>query len=382
MTSKNTISDYLIDLRSDTVTKPTSAMLNAIMHSSSGDHGYYEDEITLELENFCAVLFKKQAALFMPSGTMSNQIAIRCWTQPGDEIILDQSYHINYFEAGPTTDLGKVYLNLTSSKDGIMRPKHIKQALNNKSRSEISNEAKLICLENTINTFGGKIYPIYELKKIFEFSNQHNLFIHLDGARLLNACAASGILPSEYSQYVDSLTICFSKGLGAPYGSILMGSHEFIRKAKKYCKWYGGGLHQSGYMAAAALYAITHNQNQLQHDNENAKLLAKLLSKNDYYSVYPKNVETNIVMLHLNKLGLTSDYFLNIVKNYNILLYPWSKYTVRAVTHLGISKENIHETAYCLDNIAANINRNNIHTYKRNYLIKKGRNNEIHIYNS
>lgn len=348
------IQKKIIDLRSDTVTKPCKGMLDAMAQASSGDEGYYEDDSTLELESYCAQLFGKEAALFMISGTMSNQVAIRCYTQPGDEIILDKSYHINYFEAGPTVDLGHVYLNLCHTTDGLMRVIDIEKALIDKSRSEIGNEAKLICLENTINTFSGKIYPFEEIQKIFEFSRKYNLAVHLDGARLLNACATTKIAPRNYAQYTDSLTICFSKGLGAPFGSILMSTTQIIEKARKYRKWYGGGLHQSGYMAAAALYAIKNNCLQLEEDNHNAKLLANLLQQ-DSLGIDVPIVDTNIVMLNLERLGIKSNDFLPIALAQSISLYRWSLYCVRAVTHKGITTHDIYCAADTLKKIIKQI---------------------------
>lgn len=333
--------NHLIDLRSDTLTQACHKMREAIFSANIGDDGYEEDETTLELESYCADFFEKEAALFVTSGTMSNQIAIRYYTNPGDEIILDSSYHINYYEAGPTIDLGKVYLNTSNSKDGILTVSAIEEAISNKHRSELYNFPTLICVENTINAHGGKIFPIEELTKIYNFSRKHSIPIHMDGARLLNATVATGISPKKYAAYVDSLTVCFSKGLGAPYGSILMGTKSFIQKVKKYRKWYGGGLHQSGFMAAAALYAIKNNIPRLAIDNHIAKKFAELLSDIELLNVDPVLVETNIIMLDVSQLGITSFDFVKEAKKMNILLYPWSKYCVRAVTYSGITIEDI-----------------------------------------
>ncbi|TAK72686.1 MAG: aminotransferase class I/II-fold pyridoxal phosphate-dependent enzyme [Gammaproteobacteria bacterium] len=345
----------IIDLRSDTVTKPDDAMRGVIMNAIVGDHGYEEDETTLELEKYCANLFNKEAALFMPSGTMSNQIAIRCYTNPGDEIILDASYHINYFEAGPTVDLGKVYLNLCNTDDGVLRISDIEKAFLNKHRSALYNYPTLICLENTINTYGGKIFPFEILKEIFEYSRDQQLPIHIDGARILNACAATGIAPQAYAAYCDSITICFSKGLGAPFGSILMGTQSLIANANKFRKWYGGGMHQSGFMAAAALHAIKHNISSLALDNNHAKLLALLLKDNHFLNVSPENVDTNIVMLDTSRLKVEAVDFIQMAKKEGLLLYPWSKYMARAVTHKNIDEIDIRNAAVIVNNITDNI---------------------------
>lgn len=332
----------IIDLRSDTLTIPSKDMLAAIFEASLGDDGYNEDYSTNSLQTFCADYFCKEAALFMPSGTMSNQVAIRCWTQPGDEIILDDTYHINYFEAGTTVDLGKVHLNLCRTSDGIIRTNDLLDAIENKHRSTLSSHSTLLCLENTINTLSGKIYPLENMRDIYICAKKNNINVHLDGARLLNACAALNIHASEYSRYADSLTICFSKGLGAPFGSILMGKKEFIHTARKYRKWYGGGLHQSGLMASAALFSMKNNISRLNQDHENALELARILQFCPGIKINTESVETNIVMFDISETGMNSADFIDALKKETgILLYSWSRYKVRAVTSLNVSLSDI-----------------------------------------
>jgi len=334
----------IIDLRSDTLTKPSDDMRSAMYNASSGDDSYGEDELTNFLETFCANYFCKEAALFMASGTMSNQVAIRCWTQPGDEIILDDTYHINYFEAGTTVDLGKVHLNLCHTSDGIIRENDVLNALENKHRSALSSNVTLLCLENTINTLSGKIYPLEDMKHVYICAKKNNINVHLDGARLLNACAALNIDASEYSHYADSLTICFSKGLGAPFGSMLIGTKAFIDKARKYRKWYGGGLHQSGFMAAAALFAIQNNISKLSEDHKKALELARILQSSCGIKVKLKDIETNIVMFDISETGMNSDVFASELKNeVGVILYPWSRHTMRAVTSLNVSLADVIE---------------------------------------
>jgi threonine aldolase len=345
----------LIDLRSDTVTLANEEMRAAIYTAKIGDHNYDEDETTLELEAYCADLFGVEAALFMVSGTMSNQIALRCFTKPGEEVILDSSYHIHYFEAGPTVDLAKVHLNLCSTKDGVLRVEDISQAFNNKHRSAYYSIPTLVCLENTINAYGGRIFPLAELMDVYHFCKQKKLNVHLDGARLLNACAATGISPSKYAKLSDSLTICFSKGLGAPFGSILMGSRSFIDEAAKYKKWYGGGMHQSGFMAAAALYAIKHNTSRLADDNHNAKRLAYLLSESILPTLKADDVQTNIVIFDVTALNVSAKEFVALARNYNILLYPWGESHVRAVTHLNITENDIEDVVLRLQQLASGL---------------------------
>jgi threonine aldolase len=331
----------IIDLRSDTVTSPCDDMRQVMARAEVGDEFYGEDVTTKRLENYCADLFGKEAALFTISGTMSNQIAIRCHTHAGDEIILDSSYHINYYESGPTTDLGKVSMNLVRSANGIMTESDIKNALFSRHRSNLSSRATLICLENTINFHSGKIYPLQEMKNIFDFSKDNKMTVHLDGARLFNACVAKDISPTEYAAQADSVMISFSKGLGAPLGSVLLADKNFIEKAKKFKKWYGGGMHQSGIIAAAALYALQNNVARLQEDHEHSKLLAKLLSEEKRFKINFDDVETNILMLSLQKMNVTSDIFVARAKSLGVLLYPWGPKTVRLVTHKNISKSDI-----------------------------------------
>ncbi|SEP37739.1 threonine aldolase family protein [Propionispora vibrioides] len=330
-----------IDLRSDTVTSPSEEMREAIYKAKVGDHGYGEDETTVELEEYCAKYFGKEAGLFMASGTMSDQVSIRCWTQAGDEIILDGSYHINYFQAGPSTDLGKILLNTCHSKDGVLRVEDIEKAICNKIRGNLFSRPALISLENTINGYGGTIFPIENLKEVYSFAQKQGIPLHMDGERFLNACIATNIPVKEYALYTDSISTSFSKGLGAPFGSIIMGSKNFIEKAKKYRRWYGGSLHQSGFMAAAALFAIKNNVQRLEVDHHNAKLLGSLLKSSKYLNINLETVQTNMVMLDTRDIGLTAKEFVSLCEKKGVFLYPWHTYTVRAVTHLGISEKDV-----------------------------------------
>ena len=255
------------DFRSDTCTLPTKEMRKAIYEAEIGDQGYGEDIATNKLEEYCAKLFNKEAAVFMCSGTMSDQVALRCWTESGDEVIIDESYHINYFQGAQSIDLGKVILNITKTKDGIIRVKDIKERLNSRMHDNTFTKTKLLSLENTINTHGGKVFPIEVLREDYEFCKEKGIKVHIDGERIMNACIATGLKPSEYAQYADTITMSFSKGLGGPFGSIIMGDKKTMEKARKYRRWYGGHLHQSGFMAAAAYYAVTHNVERLQEDH-------------------------------------------------------------------------------------------------------------------
>jgi threonine aldolase len=339
------MNNNLIDLRSDTVTKPCERMRLAMYNAEVGDNYYKEDYITTKLEEYCAELFGTKSALFMVTGTMANQIAIRCHTKAGDEIITDNCYHIIYYESGPTSDLGKVSTNALHTEDGILTEQHLKLAFLNRHRSQLAAYPRLIWLENTINYYSGKIYPLDKLRVVYNFAQKNKLVIHIDGARLLNACVANKTPKNAYSSVSNSIMVSFSKGLGAPAGAILLGNEEFIEQARRYQKWYGGGMHQSGILAAAALYAISNNVDRLSLDNNNAKVLSEILSRNENLNLIAKSVETNIVMFSVKKLNISAKNFVELIKQQGVLLYPWNGHIVRAVTHKDISKPLIIKAA-------------------------------------
>jgi threonine aldolase len=346
--------DGFIDCRSDTLTLPTQEMRNVIFNAKVGDQGYAEDEITISLEKYCAEYFGKEDALFMCSGTMADQVSLRTWTKSGDEVIIDSSYHINYFQAGPSTDLAKILLTTCSTVDGIIHVDDIERAIRARIRGPLFNKPGLISLENTINGHGGAIFPLDALKEIYTYANQLKIPVHIDGERFLNACVATGITAKEYARYTDSITTSFSKGLGAPFGSILMGSKEFIQKAKKYRRWYGGSLHQSGFMAAAALYAIKNNVNRLSIDHENARLLYSLLNKDIPTNIKLNPVETNMVTFSVKNLNMSAYDFTERCREMRVLLYPWSEYTVRAVFSSNINSNEIYTIANVILEVCAN----------------------------
>lgn len=342
-----------IDLRSDTCTLPSKEMRKVIYDAEVGDQGYGEDKITIELEQYCANLFGKEAALFMPSGTMSDQVALRCWTSSGDEVILDESYHLNYFQSGPSTDLGNILLNTVKTDDGVLHVAHIEERINSKMHGDTFIDVKLVSLENTINGMEGGVYPIGVLKEVYDFCRKNNIRLHMDGERFMNACVASGISPAEYATYTDTVTQSFSKGLGAPFGSIIMGTKETIDRAFRYRRWYGGHLHQSGFMAAAALYAIKNNINRLSEDHFNAKLLAKLIQ-----DVHPDTCtsipQTNILMMDIEHLNICSVEFVRLCKDDGVLLYPYGKFKIRAITSMNVNEIDMYEAAKKINRIIDN----------------------------
>ncbi|MGK9086602.1 aminotransferase class I/II-fold pyridoxal phosphate-dependent enzyme [Brucella intermedia] len=321
----------MIDLRSDTLTRPDIRMLSAISAADIGDDCYGEDRTVRDLEEFCADMFGKERAVLLPSGTMSNQIALRMLMRPGDELICDTSYHINFFEASPTVDLAKVSINAVGTKDGILRVQDIEHACLERARwqRQYYRHANLIWLENTINGHGGRIYPETELKNVKQWADAKNIPVFIDGARLLNASAATGISPRQYGQYASSLSFCFAKGLGAPMGAMLMGEEAAIEEARRFRKWYGGGLHQAGIFAAAAAHALRNNREQLALDNHNAAIFFKVLSNCE--SVRATSPETNIVMFDIDESGCDSGTFVGHMAMEGVKLLAWRGTTIRCV---------------------------------------------------
>lgn len=336
--------EKIYDLRSDTCTLPTEEMRKAIYYAEVGEQGYNEDVETNKLEKYCADLFGKENAVFMPSGTMSDQVALRCWTNSGDEVITDESYHINYFQSAQSVDLGKVILNTCRTRDGIIRVSDIEERLHSKMHNGTFTKTRLLFLENTINSHGGRVFPIEVLKDDYIYCQNNGIKLHLDGERILNACVATGLSPREYSKYTDTITMSFSKGLGAPFGSIIMGNKEVMEKARLYRRWYGGHMHQSGFMAAAALYAVTHNIKRLEEDHENAKLLSKLLKEKNN-DIYINDPMTNIVMINIKNLKCKSSSFVEKCSKSNVLLYPYNEYLVRAIISLNVDKRDVEVCA-------------------------------------
>ncbi|GAB4472020.1 MAG: GntG family PLP-dependent aldolase [Thermoflexibacter sp.] len=319
-----------IDLRSDTVTKPTSAMLEAMFHAEVGDDVYGEDPSVNALEQKVANLFGKEAALFCPSGTMTNQIAIRILTQPQEEVICDRMAHIYNYEAGGIMANSHASVRLIHSPYGKFTPEDV---LENINPDDIHfPPTALVALENTVNKGGGCYYNAIEIEAISKLSKEKGLKMHLDGARIFNALVATGEKAEVHGKYFDTISVCFSKGLGAPVGSALLGTKEHIKKAKRVRKLFGGGMRQAGYLAAAAIYALDNHITRLAYDHQRAKILAETLAKLPYV-VWVVPVYTNIVIFQLID-SLSPADFSAWLKAQGILANPFSKQSIRMVTHL------------------------------------------------
>jgi threonine aldolase len=338
----------MIDLRSDTVTKPSAGMLEFMMKASVGDMIFGEDPAVNELERMAAEMFGMDAALFCPSGTMTNQIAIKAHTRPGDEVICSRMAHIYQFEAGGVAFNSGASVALIDSGNGTFTAEDVKQYINN---PEDWHKAytRLVEVENTVNRGAGACWDFEELKRIRELCDSRSLGYHLDGARLFNAMAADGRKPAEYGAIFDSVSICLSKGLGAPVGSVLIGNKEIIRQGARIRKVLGGAMRQAGYIAAAGIYALRNNVSRLTDDHRNAAALAEALKECSLAEKIHYG-GTNIVIFTLKPPATASD-FLEKIRQHGILALKTGERSIRMVTHLDVSDEQIREACEILSTL-------------------------------
>lgn len=335
----------MIDLRSDTVTKPTPEMLKAMMSANIGDDVFNEDPSINALQRKASQLFNMEDALFCPSGTMTNQIALSTHVGSLEEIIVEKDSHIYQYEGGGIFHNSRASVKLIDGESGKMTAKQIISAIN---PDDIHRPVtKLISLENTTNRGGGNTYSLEELKEISTTAKNYNLKLHLDGARLFNAMVAEEYSADEVGPLFDSISICLSKGLGCPVGSLLLGSREFIRKAKRMRKVLGGGMRQAGFLAQAGIYALDNNIERLKDDHLLAKEMERLLNEYSFIErVIP--VKTNIVIFHLDSLTNPQE-FLDYLKSKNVLAVHFGDQAIRFVTHLDLRKDILKELKKVLD---------------------------------
>ncbi len=337
-----------IDLRSDTVTRPTEQMKQAMFQASVGDDVFKEDETVNALEQKAAEMFGMENALFCPSGTMTNQIAIKIHTQPGDEVICDRQSHIYNYEGGGIAFNSGCSVRLLHGERGLFTAEDVAQNINNPEDVHLPL-TRLVSVENTCNRGGGSIYDFEELKKIGEVCRKYGLKYHIDGARLFNALVETPQTPRDYGKIFDTISICLSKGLGCPIGSLLIGNKQDIKKARRVRKVFGGGMRQAGYLAAAGIYALDHHIDRLKEDHRKAREIAKVLENLPFVkTVLP--VETNIVVFDL-KDGIERDEFLKKLKQKNILAIAFGPQRVRMVTHLDIKDEMLEKLFQILQKI-------------------------------
>jgi threonine aldolase len=339
-----------VDLRSDTVTKPTPAMRRAMSEAEVGDDVMNEDPTVLKLQERTAELLGKEAALFVPSGTMSNQIAVGLHARPGDELICEPNAHVYLWEGGGIARLWGVTTRTIERAGAFL----YLNDLQGKVRPDDGHyvHTRLICLENTLNRAGGKVHPITAIAEIAGWARAHGLAMHLDGARLMNAVVASGIPAAEWARYFDTVSICFSKGLGAPVGSALVGSSDAIHEAHRLRKVLGGGMRQAGIIAAGALHALEHNVARLAEDHKNAQILANAVEATPGLSLESGPVETNLVWIAVAPaLGTAKDLAAKL-KEQDVLVSALGAQVIRACTHLDVSRADVERAAEAIRKVA------------------------------
>lgn len=344
----------MIDLRSDTVTLPCDGMRKFISNSEVGDDAYGEDKSVNILQDYCKELFQVEDALFVTSGMMSNRLAIMSQVERGDEVITEYNYHINLFDSSACSSVCNVVLNTVKTNDGILSCSDIQQAIDSKPRYYYFAQARLVSIENTINGWVGRIFPIEELKKLRVFTRELDMSIHMDGARIFNAHVKTGIPLHEYARQVDTISVCFAKALGAPYGSVLMGKKETIDKARKYRMWLGGGVHQVGFNASAAYYAIKNNISRIKSDHEKTQELLNKLKTIENLIINPLSGSTNMIQFDISELNLSSDMFLKQCEELGVLLFPWLPNVIRAVIHKDITSSDIILTFQAIKQVIDN----------------------------
>jgi threonine aldolase len=333
----------LIDLRSDTVTRPTPGMRAAMHAAELGDDVFHEDPSVNRLEERVAELLGKEAALFVPSGTMSNQTCIKAHTQPGDEMLCDVNCHIYNYEAGGPAVLSGVTCRTLDGDYGILDVTQLEDKIRPPDAHLV--HTRLVCLENTHNRGGGRIYPLEKIQAIHAWTRKHNLILHLDGARLWNAVVATGIAAKQWASLFDSVSVCFSKGLGAPVGSALAGPKEFVARARRIRKLFGGGMRQAGVLASAALYALDHHVERLAEDHRNAQVIAQAIADTPGLRLTPPEVETNLIWFQVERERGTAKDVAAALKERGILVHAAGPQSLRACTHLDVSATQAEHAA-------------------------------------
>lgn len=346
-----------IDIRSDTVTQPTQAMREAMYKAEVGDDVYGEDPTVNRLEEMAAEIMGKEAALFLTSGTQGNQTAVLTHTNRGDEIILEETAHIFTHEVAGTAFLSGVQVKSIKGNNGVMDVNDIEKAI--RPENIHYPRTSLICVENTHNRAGGTVTPLDRMKDIYEMAHRHGIPVHLDGARIFNAAVYLGVPAREIARYADSVQFCLSKGLCAPVGSLLVGTGDFIKKARKYRKMLGGGLRQSGFLAAAGIVALTEMVDRLSIDHDNARILAEGLANIDGIGIDMDTVQTNIIVFSIEGLGINGDRFASMLFERGIKANGSQDYGMRFVTHKDVTREDVYAVIKAVEEIARELKVSN-----------------------
>jgi threonine aldolase len=345
----------VVDLRSDTVTRPTPEMRRAMAEAEVGDDVYFEDPTVNRLEQRSAELFGKEAALFVPTGCMGNLIAIKIWTHHGDEVICDERSHVNLYELASMSSIAGCMPRIARSDDGILTWTEIEAVI--RPKIYYDSQAALVCLENTHNMAGGTIYPTALVSEICDRAHGVQLKVHLDGARIFNAATTLGEKVADMARKVDSVMFCLSKGLGAPVGSVIVGSKAFIEKARIYRKMFGGGMRQAGVIAAAGIIALEKSPARLHIDHENARRLAEGVAQIPGLVIDPAKVKTNIVIFDCTKTGKTAVELCEALYQRGVWAQDTALYSVRFVTHCNVDRAGIERALVVLAEVASQAQR-------------------------
>jgi threonine aldolase len=340
----------IVDLRSDTITKPTQAMREAMYQAEVGDDVFGEDPTVNALQTKAAEMLGMEAALFVPSGTMANQLAVWSQTRPATEVILETDAHIFRYEAAAASVISSVQIKTITGDRGRLSADQVEPAI----RPDIDPHQPptvMICLENTSNRGGGSVYTEPAVAAMRELADRYNIRLHMDGARLFNACAATGNSPHDYTRHCHSVSFCLSKALGAPVGSLLVSDNETIYKAWRGRKMFGGGMRQAGILAAAGMYALDHHVDRLAEDHDHAKILAQAIAETNGLEINPDHVESNIVIFNVTKPNLTAADLAGRLREHGVLVLDFGPQSIRAVTSLEVDRNGIDRAVSAINKV-------------------------------
>lgn len=341
----------MIDLRSDTVTKPTAQMREAMFAAAVGDDVYGEDATVNELESLVAAYFGHEAAIFVPSGTMANQIAVRLHCRPGEELLAESTSHVILWEGGGAATLSGVSTQPIQGKYGLLSLADLEGSV--RPEDIHSPQTRLLWLENTHNRGGGRVQPFDEVAALCQWARQQHLACHLDGARLWNAIVATGTPGPRWGQLFDTLSVCFSKGLGAPVGSALVGSSPLIQQARRYRKLFGGAMRQVGYLAAACRFAMEHHIQRLQDDHANAEFLAQAIRRTTRFNLEPETVDSNVVWMRVDPSFGTAKTVAKCFREQGVLVAPLGDQLIRFCTHLDVNQQQCEQVSQVIKDLGA-----------------------------
>ncbi|MBI82106.1 MAG: low specificity L-threonine aldolase [Planctomycetaceae bacterium] len=343
----------MIDLRSDTVTKPTPEMLNAITHAKLGDDVMRDDPTVLRLEEVTAEILGKEAAIYMPSGSMTNQIAVRLHCQPGAEFICETTCHVYNMEQGAFSQLSGVVARPIEAEQGVWRLEQLQSLIRPCDDHQV--RTRLLTMENTHNRAGGRVVPYDRVAEICAWAHDSGLVTHLDGARLFNAVVATGIAADQWASHFDTVSVCFSKGLGAPVGSALAGPATLIREAQRHRKLFGGSMRQAGIIAAGALHALENHIDRLAEDHRHARILGEAVNRCEGLSLPGESVDTNIVIFTVDEQLGTAQQVVQRLAEQGVAVLAVAPQLIRAVTHLGITEQDVRQVARAIQEIGSQI---------------------------